>query len=186
MLLGMCLMLGACASPTEEVAPVDPSATSQNPTDNQVTTEITLEEAKQIALQHANLTEDQVSFIKADHDFDDGIEKYDVEFYMDNKEYDYEIHTKTGEIISYDHDVEDDNATDIKPGQSAAKLSEGDAHAIVLKHANLTSEQVKFSHTDYEVDHGVEKYDIEFYMDNVEYNYEIDANTGEIIGYEKN
>ena len=37
-------------------------------------------------------------------DFDNGIQKYDVEFYYGNKEYDYEIDASTGKILSYGQD----------------------------------------------------------------------------------
>ena len=32
-------------------------------------------------------------------------------------------------------------------------------------------------------DNGVQVYDIEFHYNNIEYNYEIDANTGNILSY---
>ena len=70
--------------------------------------QITLEEAKEIALNHAGLTADGVTFIKGKLERDDGREKYDIEFYTsDFREYDYEIDPQTGEILSYDYDAED-------------------------------------------------------------------------------
>ena len=36
-----------------------------------------------------------------------------------------------------------------------------------------------------DVDNGAQKYDIEFYYNNIEYSYEIDANTGDILSYER-
>lgn len=77
---------------------------SQNMQKNNNQNKITIEQAKEIALKHANLSENQVSFVKSSQEFDDGIEKYDIEFYFDNKEYDYEINANTGDIISYDYE----------------------------------------------------------------------------------
>lgn len=37
-------------------------------------------------------------------DYDDGIQKYDVEFYYNNMEYNYEIDANTGNIVSYELD----------------------------------------------------------------------------------
>ena len=37
-------------------------------------------------------------------EFDDGISKYEVEFYYNNREYSYEINAKTGAILSYEQD----------------------------------------------------------------------------------
>lgn len=68
--------------------------------------EISVNEAKEIALKHANLTSDKVTFTKAqlDVDDDDGVRKYEIEFTYNNKEYDYEINASTGAIISVDID----------------------------------------------------------------------------------
>ena len=68
--------------------------------------EISLDKAKEIALSHAGLSSDQVTFVQANKDFDDGIQKYDIEFYCNGKEYDYEINAANGEIIQYDYDME--------------------------------------------------------------------------------
>ncbi|WP_297714607.1 PepSY domain-containing protein, partial [Clostridium sp.] len=65
---------------------------------------ISEEQAKEIALKHAGVTSDQVSFIKVEMDLDNGIQKYDIEFYYNNIEYSYEIDTNTGDILSYERD----------------------------------------------------------------------------------
>ena len=68
---------------------------------------ISEEEAKQIALAHAGLTTEQITFIESSMDRDYGREHYDVEFYThDQKEYDYEIDPYTGEILDVDYDAE--------------------------------------------------------------------------------
>lgn len=66
---------------------------------------ISEQEAKEIALNHAGLTADQVSFVKSGIDRDFGQEKYDVEFYTrDQKEYDYEIDCYDGTILEWNVD----------------------------------------------------------------------------------
>ena len=50
---------------------------------------IGLEKAKSIALKDAGVS--GVTFVKAKLDSDDGVRVYDIEFYKDNVEYDYEI-----------------------------------------------------------------------------------------------
>lgn len=71
------------------------------------TSMITEDNAKEIALSHASLTADQVTFIKSNIDTDDGRKHYEVEFYTpDNKEYDYEIDPYSGEILDFDYDAE--------------------------------------------------------------------------------
>ncbi|MCR1952914.1 PepSY domain-containing protein [Clostridium sp. DSM 100503] len=149
-----------------------------------VNSKMTLEEAKNIALKHANLDISQVSFIKAEYDLDDGIEKYDIEFYYNNKEYDYEIDVKTGNIIGYDYDIENYSILQQVNSTSNSKITLEEAKNIALKHANLDISQVSFIKAKYDLDDGMEKYDIEFYYNNKEYDYEIDVKTGNIIGYD--
>lgn len=68
------------------------------------TTALTEEEAKNIALEHAGLKGQQVSRLRTKYEIDDGVPQYDVEFYHDGSEYNYEIHAETGKIISFDKD----------------------------------------------------------------------------------
>ncbi|MBU6135359.1 PepSY domain-containing protein [Clostridium tertium] len=158
------------------------------------TRKVTLEQAKEIALKHANLINDQVSFIRAETDLDNGIEKYDIEFYHENIEYDYEINVANGEIIEYDHDVENYNInnkqTPIRNIGGATEeqgkiISVDQAKEIALKHANLTSDQVTFGKSELDFDDGIQKYYIEFYYNNREHSFEIDANTGKVLANEK-
>lgn len=68
------------------------------------TTTLTREEAEAIALEHAGLASDQVSYLRTDYEIDDGVPQYEVEFHYDRWEYDYEINAQTGAILSYDRD----------------------------------------------------------------------------------
>ena len=77
---------------------------SQNQQASVGATQITVEQAKQIALSHANLTNNQVSFLRSELDVDDGIKKYEIEFNYNGKEYSYEIDATTGNILSYEQD----------------------------------------------------------------------------------
>ena len=70
-----------------------------------VTPVLTPEEAKQIALQHAGLTEDQVIGLQAQYEIEHGTPIYDVEFHHRMWEYDYEIHADTGEILAFSKDA---------------------------------------------------------------------------------
>ena len=196
-----------------------------------VSKKITVDEAKKIALNHANLTSKEVSFINAEADMDNGVEFYDIEFYNNNKEYDYEISAADGKIIEYDYDVEgygestnvsnnnssntnkqnttttnkntsstnkqnnnktNNNAvntnkpnTNTNSNTSSNKISADKAKKIALNHANLTSNQVSYVQVEADFDDYTPSYDVEFYHNNVEYSYEINANNGNIISFEK-
>ena len=67
---------------------------------------ITADEAKTIAMRHAGIDSSDVMFIQAQEDRDDGQSVYDVEFYAGNQEYDFEILKSSGDILSYDYNIE--------------------------------------------------------------------------------
>ncbi|MCI5630524.1 MAG: PepSY domain-containing protein [Clostridium sp.] len=169
------------------------SSTPNNQNSNN--SKITMEQAQEIALKHAKLTSDQVSFIKTDTELENGIEVYNIEFSYENKEYDYKINSSNGEIVEYDSDIEDYDITQqqaTKENKSVtpnnqnsnnSKITVEKAKEISLKHANLKDNQVVFDKTEMDYDNGVQVYDIEFHYNNIEYNYEIDANTGNILSY---
>lgn len=160
-------------------------STPANPSDSNITSsKITVEQAKDIALKHAKLANDKVTFVKAEEDTNDSIKRYDIEFYTGNTEYDYEINADTGEVIEFDKDIEDHTIpTNPDSIPNKAKISEDEAKNIALRHANLTNDKVKFDNIEYYTDNGFNKYDIDFHYNNQEYSYEIDAQTGEILSH---
>lgn len=66
--------------------------------------EITAEEAKAIALTHADLTAEEVRYLRVEYEIDDGLPQYEVNFHRDRWEYDYEIDARTGNILSFQRD----------------------------------------------------------------------------------
>ena len=175
--------------------------TVNNPQDNNTnnaqnnivnnTGNISLDKAKEIALSHAGLSADQVRFVKVNMDFDDGIQKYDIKFYCNGQEYDYEINSSNGQIVQFDYDMEynyipNNNTTNYQSNvNTTANISVERAKEIALSHAGLASNQVTFQRIELDFDNGIQKYEIEFYYNYREYSYEIDANTGNILSYEQ-
>ena len=139
-------------------------------------------EAKQIALTHAGLTADQVTFIKSGTDRDDGRVTYDVEFYTkDNKEYDYEIDPYTGEVLDYDHDAE--YYTSAADTKDAKTISADEAKKIALKQVSGATEQdLREFESDY--DNGKLKYEGKIYYKQTEYEFEIDGYDGTILEWD--
>lgn len=145
------------------------------------------EQAKAIALAHANLSESGVSALRVKFEFDDGVAEYEVEFYVGNKEYDYEINALTGDIRSFDYDIEDKfyTAPSSSTTQTSDYIGEEQAKVIALTHANLMSaSNITALRVKFDFDDGVPEYEVEFYVGNQEYDYEINALTGEIIGFD--
>lgn len=61
-------------------------------------------QAIEIALAHAGFSADEAQYLYAEYEIDDRIPQYDVQFYVKNVEYEYEIHAETGEILSYEQE----------------------------------------------------------------------------------
>ena len=80
------------------------TSSQNNINNNNTNAKITSDKAKEIALNHANLSENQVSYINAHSDYDDGIQVYDVSLYVNDVEYSYEINAQNGNIVSYEMD----------------------------------------------------------------------------------
>lgn len=65
---------------------------------------IGLEEARQIALEEAGLTENDVRWEERAFDLDDDTPVYELEFRANGYEYSVDIHAVTGAVLDYDVD----------------------------------------------------------------------------------
>ncbi len=68
---------------------------------------------------------------------------------------------------------------------STAKITSEEAKAAALKDAGLTEADVTNLTTDLDRDDGVLKYEVDFHSGGVEYDYDINAETGKIISVDK-
>ena len=109
------------------------SAEIQNQTEKQDplrnTSIISEEEARSIALTDAQVEAEAVTNIRIKFTVDDGRQVYDVEFYVTNQEYDYEIDAVTGEITEKDMEIENDFGSQ---ATSDASVSIEEAKKIAL------------------------------------------------------
>lgn len=137
--------------------------------------------AKEIALNHAGKTASSVTFVRAILDYDDGRPEYDVEFWSGNTEYDYEIDAYSGAILSYDADIEWWQSGTV---QSSGDIGAEKAKTIALNHAGVTAADAVFLHAKLDYDDGRRVYEVEFYSGTREFDYEIDAASGEILSYD--
>ncbi len=64
-------------------------------------------------------------------------------------------------------------------------ISEEDAKKIALDYVGMNADQVQFLQTQYEVDDRVPQYDVEFHVGHVEYEFEIHAENGTILSFDK-
>ena len=68
---------------------------------------ISQDEALAVALKHAGIEKDQLEFVKNKLDFEHGRRIYEIEFYFNGFEYEYDIDAVTGKILKYDRDRDD-------------------------------------------------------------------------------
>ena len=137
--------------------------------------------AKEIALAHAGLSASQVSFYRTKLDYDHGRAEYEVEFWKDHTEYDYEIDAATGDILSFDYDIE---GYSISAPQSSNDIGAEKAKTIALNHAGVNASDTVFLYAQLDYEHGRRVYEVEFFSGNKEFDYEIDAATGDILSYD--
>ncbi|MCB6194280.1 PepSY domain-containing protein [Blautia marasmi] len=139
---------------------------------------VTEDEARKTALSDAGVTEEQITGIRVKKDHDDGRQVYDVEFYSDNKEYDYEIDASTGEILSSDFEIENDfnkdSASDLNPAVSQEEASA----AALAKVQGASEKDLRIKLDD---DDGKMIYEGDIYYNGTEYEFEIDAATGDFL-----
>ena len=144
--------------------------------------QITEAQARQIALKDAGLTEDQVTFVRSQVDYDDGVKEFEVEFYAGNMEYDYDIDAASGAIRSKDQDCEFYAPT---AGQAAGgAVTKEQALETALNHAGVSKANASYVQVHKDYDNGMEQFDVKFYVGMTEYSYDIDANTGRIVDYD--
>ena len=169
---------------------------------------IGIDAAKAVALESAGVAEDDAVFSTAGLDKRNGMDYYAVDFTAGGQSYEYDIDAVTGVVIDSSSGggtaetpaAGDDDGTASAPaaaspspsagqttgGQAAATaVTEEQARETALSHAGLTADQVTFVRSKLDRDDGRLMYDVEFYTsDYKEYDYEIDAATGEILSYD--
>ena len=155
---------------------------------------ITEQEAKNIAAGNAGVTEEQIQYITVKQDWDDGRARYEVEFTAAGVEYDYELDASDGRILSADSEVIDKGYRASQDGttgsQNAAGTSQTAPGGVSIETAKQTvMDRIPgidagniYIHPDY--DDGISLYEGEAYYAEVKYEFEINAENGNIISWE--
>ena len=63
--------------------------------------QLTVNQAKQEALDYVGVKASEANFTKAHRDWDDGREVYEIEFYANNTEFDMDVDVNTGRITDF-------------------------------------------------------------------------------------
>lgn len=186
----MAVMAGCDGQKTESVS--DSAQSSVNTSDTSIieqsdsladtqsaSTGISEESAKKTALADAKVSETDVDNIREKQSIDDGVSIYEVDFYVDNKEYEYEISAQDGSILSKDTDIDNDFGS---AAQSNAGVSLDDAKKTALSKVKGATEKDIRIHSDY--DDGRQIYEGSIVYNEMEYDFEIDSETGKILSWE--
>lgn len=170
------------------------------------------EKAKEIALSHAAVSAEKLTSCKLELDYEHGAMVYEVEFKCEGYEYDYEIDAVDGTVLKNEKEADDDsippqNNADLtkdngvptegnhKPGHTtsdpesqntdASYIGENQARQAAFSHAGVSADTVTGYENHLDQEHGTMAYEIEFHCQGFEYDYEIDALTGDIRKHEK-
>lgn len=152
------------------------SSSASSTTSQQTTKSITKEQAKAIAMTDAGVLMSDAQLVKVEEEYERGQLIYEVEFYADGKEYDYEIAQSDGEILAKDYDIEN-----WVPAQNdtSKTISLEEAKAIALEKVNGATQanlKIEAEHED-----GQLIYEGEIHYQGMEYEFEIDGQSKAII-----
>ena len=167
---------------------------------------IGVEAAKSAAFAHAGLDAAQVTMGEVDFDYEDGRMVYELEFYANGAEYEYDIDASTGAVVKFSQEGgrpqtnssagsggasgnvssgAGSGTAQSGAGGTATDIGREDALAAALNHAGISQDQVYDLEVKREYDDGRLEYEIEFKTGGWEYEYTISAADGAILDYER-
>ena len=139
--------------------------------------EISREEALAIALENAGVPEEDAYNVKNETDSDNGIPLYDIEFETDYGDYDFEVAMADGRIVGADYEV-DEEWLDALGGSPVT--AEEAASIVAGKIPDASAADVDIWE---ESGDGRGRYEGELFLDGMEYEFEIDPQTGRIFDW---
>ncbi len=145
---------------------------------------ISMEKAKSIAMDDAGVSGEASSYCAAKLDWEDGRQVYEIDFFLNGVEYEYEILTSDGSILK--------KKQDSKWGKNSGTAGTGAVSENMLAEP-LTLEQARQKVADRipgvdpaniyikeDLEHGHLEYEGEAYYNQIKYEFELDAETGKI------
>lgn len=159
------------------------------------------EEARTICLQSVGVSPSKATFTKCELDGEDGRAIYEIEFFSGVNQYEFEVDARKGTILEKksealsgiqpsDGSAREAQAPSASSGQqadaggaSSSYIGTDRAKAIALEHAGISSSDAVFTKAKLDTDDGIRTYEIEFVSGDREYEYEINASTGELLDF---
>ncbi len=143
---------------------------------------IGLEKSIAVALADAGLKQEQVTNLHGYFDREDGIDAYDVSFHANGYEYEYSIKADDGAILESKIESPDGQ---IVTAEEALDMGLDKALAAALQHAGLKKSDVEITKSRKDLDDGTLIYEFKFYDSIAEYEYDIDATTGNVRSFSR-
>jgi len=149
---------------------------------------ITYEEAMAAALSYVGVTQQDAVFDdERGLDREDGVIVYELEFVVGMTEYELDVDAQTGEVVDFEQEDESDDDDDRDDDDDAPIVEDASyigaekAKELALADAGVDAANALFDDIELDRKKGVVVYDVEFKADGAEYDYHIDAVSGEIL-----
>ena len=141
---------------------------------------LTEEDAKLIAFADAGAQgESSVTDLRVKQDREDGRQVYEIDFLYSDVKYNYNVDADTGEIT----EASGEFRGTLPAGQG--DVGQDAAVNAALTHAGLARSGVRSLYVKTDSEHGRLIYEIEFFFNAFEYDYDVDAATGVITEWER-
>ena len=138
--------------------------------------------AKEIALEKAGLSQNDVTFKKTTLDRDDGVYVYEVEFRSADAKYEADVNAKDGTVVKFEQEGKVNRNK--KAANNSELITEENAKAKALEKAGISEAEANFTKTKLEKDDGLYVYEFEFTAGSTKYDIDINAVTGETVKFE--
>ena len=155
-------------------------------------------EALRMAMEYAGLTEQSSLYWEVDAELDEARPHYDVDFYTQSGEFDYDVDAYSGQVLRGQKNIlEGSKPVESKPveqiptppaaanemiGEDAAfSIAQGD---FLARYAELSGDSARNKRIYLDRDDGRTHYDVEFFLSAYEVDYEIDAYSGAILSWD--
>ena len=127
-----------------------------------------------VALKDAGLTEDEVTIEEVEKGTEQGASVYEIEFWTESMNYEYDIAVADGEIVKVSWEY-------FEPYADGKQINQAQAKNIAISDAGVNEKKTSFRKNRNGTEKGVPVYEFEFEDDTAEYKYDIAKQGGEIL-----
>ena len=134
----------------------------------------TADYAVAVALEDAGLSEDEVTVEEVEKGTEQGASVYEIVFWTDSKDYEYDIAVADSEIVKVSWEY-------FEPYADGKQINQAQAKSIAISDSGVNEKKTSFRKNRNGTEKGVPVYEFEFEDDAAEYKYDIAKQGGEIL-----